>query len=191
MPFLVGISGLCGTGKSTGIEFLRSNHSADIVYLGGLVLQELDRRGLPRTPESERVVQTEIRNKHGPNYLAVLALPRVAEALGNGRDVIIDAIFNPDEFGFLKESCPDAVPFTVAIHAPFHLRCDRLAARHERPLTPDDIIARDLNEVTKLKIATAITLAQHHVVNDATLDIFQNRIRAVWGVAQELSRASR
>src|SRR6266700_832641 len=106
MAILIGVSGLCGSGKTTSIRFLSSRCPGEIVYLGGMVLLELERRKLDRTPENELKIQNEIREEHGSVALAVLAAPIVSRHLDNALNVIVDAIFSPDEFSFLRSRFP-------------------------------------------------------------------------------------
>jgi dephospho-CoA kinase len=180
MPTLIGVSGLCGSGKSTAIEFLTSICPAIRVYVGGIVLGELERQRLERNPENERKIQSALRQEYGPDVLAIMAAPQVNKHLSEGHHVLVDAIFGPNEFDLYKARCPPCDTTTLAIHASFHLRCERLAVRSERRLSPDDILKRDWNEVMNLGAGTAITLAQHHVGNNGSLQDLQQNLVAFW-----------
>jgi dephospho-CoA kinase len=187
MPTLIGVSGLCGSGKSTAIQFLTSICPAIRVYVGGIVLEELERRQLERDPESECKIQSALREEHGQDALAVMAASQVAKHLSEGHHVLVDAIFNLSEFNLYKEKCLPCDTVTLAIHASFYLRCERLAARPERRLVPDDIRKRDWNEVMNLGAGTAITLAQHHISNNGSLQELQQNLIAFWNTVRTLA----
>jgi dephospho-CoA kinase len=184
MVTLVGVSGLCGSGKSTGVEFLSVFCPGDVVYLGGLLLQELIKRQLNQTPENELRIQNELRAKHGDAALAALACPIVAGHFNEGRSVIVDAIFSPDELNYFRSQFPRIRSVTLAIHASRHIRCGRLLVRKVRPLTSEQVLARDANEVLKLGASRAIVLAEHHIVNNGDLDSFKNNLMSFWDLVK-------
>jgi dephospho-CoA kinase len=187
MPTLIGVSGLCGSGKSTAIELLASICPAVRVYVGRIVLDELKRRRLKRTPENERMIQSALREEYGRDALAVMAAPQVATRLSEGHHVLVDAILSPDEFNLYKEKCSPRDMVTLAIHASVHLRCERLATRPERRLAADDIHKRDLNEVLHLGTGTVITLAQHHISNNGSLHDLQQNLIDFWKAVRTLA----
>src|SRR5579862_6652903 len=89
---LVGVTGLAGAGKTTAVKYLASLTNGRMFYLGQTVLDEVRARRLPETRENERKVRIDLRRENGPAALAIPYVDEVAECLGNGIPVFIDAI---------------------------------------------------------------------------------------------------
>ena len=162
-PRIVALVGLSGVGKSTAVELISTMMDFDTVYFGGVVLAELEARGLTQTPDNE----AEVRE----------SLPRIEAALAAGRDVMIDGLYSYAEYRLLGERFGDALTL-IAIHARKSLRAARLAARPVRPLTAAQMTERDRREVDNLEKAQPIALADYHVVNDGTEEDLRRALAA-------------
>ena len=162
------VVGLAGTGKSSVVQLLHELLGVPVVYFGGVVVAEVSRRGLKVTEETERVVREELRAEHGMSAIAHLASRDVDEHFGAHDEVIIDGLYSYAEYELLHERYPGQLSL-IAVHAPRAVREERLAHRPVRPLTPAEIHSRDLREIRTLDKATAIALADHHLVNDGSM----------------------
>jgi dephospho-CoA kinase len=167
-PAIVAVLGLSGTGKSEAARWLAESRGYHRVYFGGIVVDEVRRRGLAG-PEQERVVREELRREHGMGAMAVLSLPAILEHVDRDEPVVIDGLYSAAEREILVEHFGDAL-VTLAVHAPRWLRKQRLAQRATRPLTSAEVDARDEFEVRNLDKAVPIVEADLHVVNDSDLD---------------------
>lgn len=170
------VIGMPGAGKSEVTEALVGIHGFERVYFGQVVLDELRRRELAPTAESEQLVREQLRAAEGMAVMAARSLPAINAALSEGRDVCVDGLYSSAEWELLAR---ETGVITLAVHAPRWLRKSRLAARPVRPLTSIELDARDLAEVGRLDKAKPIALADAHLVNDGDLDDLRGRVESV------------
>ncbi len=181
MPGVLAVVGLAGTGKSEATRLLVQKYGYSAVYFGGIVVAEVQRRGLPLLPANERVVREELRAAEGMDAIAARSIQPIGERLDSGENVVIDGLYSTAELSRLRaESDLDVV--TLAVHAPRWLRKKRLRARPVRPLTAKEVDERDWFELRNLDKAPPIVLADLHVVNDGTVNqLAENIYRTIEG----------
>ena len=187
MPFLIAVAGLSGAGKTTAIDYLTNFAGGQKVYLGDTVLNEVRARGLPATPENERSVRLDIRLQRGPGALAVLAAPIIQTLLKDGINVLVDAIFEIEEYQHLQTRCENSTPVLLGIEASFAVRAHRLRSRAERPLTRDQLKARDNTEATKLGTRSVIAGARYKIVNEGSMQAFHKELERFWREATDVA----
>jgi dephospho-CoA kinase len=180
MAFLIAVAGLSGAGKTTAIDHFKSLGLGQKVYLGDTVLNEVRARGLSPGPENERLVRLDFRSQHGPGALAVLAAPTIKALLNGSVNVLVDAIFEIEEYKHLQTCCESSTPVLLAIEASFETRARRLRLRAERPLTPEELKVRDNTEIATLGTGTAIAGAHYKIVNEGAIQDFQNDLERFW-----------
>jgi dephospho-CoA kinase len=173
---LVGVTGLAGSGKTTAIDELLKLTSGRRLYLGQTVLDEVCRRGLPDTPEHERLVRIELRRTKGPAAFAIPFVDEVVECIANGIPVFVDAIFTQEEFTLLASCVPSASARLLAIDASFAIRSARLASRPNRPFSADELRQRDKAELEGLGTGAVIAAAECKIHNEETKDEFYRRL---------------
>ena len=61
---------MSGTGKSEATNFLKDQFNFDLFYFGGIVLNEVKKRGLEINNENEKMVREDLRRQHGNGVLA-------------------------------------------------------------------------------------------------------------------------
>jgi dephospho-CoA kinase len=166
---IIAAVGMPGSGKSVFSEELR-RRKLPIIYFGGLVLKEVKERGLPGTPENEREVREELRQRFGMDAMAQLALPQLRTRSAAGH-VGIDGLYSFSEYKTLTAEFGEKL-ILVGIVAPRALRHERLASREVRPLTFAEARARDTSEIEKLEKGGPIAIADHYIHNDGHLDRF-------------------
>lgn len=166
---LVGFCGFAGAGKTTSIELLERRGHGLRVYVGEIVTAEVQRRKLPLTPASERLVRDELRQAEGMGALARRALPTIRSALSANRTVWVDAIYCAEERDIYCEAFSDRLA-TVGIETSLENRANRLSARNSRPLSLEDLEKRDRYEIERLGTADVMTAADYTLCNDGTLD---------------------
>ena len=138
-----------------------------VVYFGDVVISEVKARGLALTPEAERQVREDLRASEGMAVMAERKLPEIRQALDRDGKVLIDGIYSYSELKRLRAAFGPQLAI-VAIHAAKTVRAARLMARPDRPLSREQMDARDAAEVDALEKAQPIALADYHVVNDGT-----------------------
>jgi dephospho-CoA kinase len=185
---IVAVVGLAGTGKSSVVQMLRDILQAPLVYFGGVVVDEVKRRGLPVSETTERNVREELRSELGMSAIAQIAMPEIDRYLSAGTDLVIDGLYSYAEYEVLDGRYPGLISL-IAVHAQRPLREVRLAARPDRPLSPAEIRSRDMREVRTLDKATAIALADWHIVNDSTLADLRARTQEIVGQIRLLRTA--
>lgn len=173
---IIAVVGLAGTGKSSVVQILHELLQVPIVYFGGVVVGEVRRRGLEVNEANERAVREELRALHGMSAIAQLARVDIDKHLTGHDEVIIDGLYSYAEYEVLEQWYPGMLSL-IAVHAAKMLREQRLALRPNRPLTPAEIRSRDLHEIRTLDKATAIALADHHVINNSTMDALEEQMR--------------
>ena len=168
------IVGMPGSGKSVLCDHLR-DRGLPVVYFGGLVLDEVARRNLPRTAEAEREVREALRAEHGMAAIAQLAMPAIRGHLDRGASVVIDGLYSFSEYKALKAAF-DARLLVVAVCTPAALRHSRLGQRPVRPLSPSEAARRDISEIENLEKGGPIAIADVYIVNDDDVETFRQRI---------------
>lgn len=183
MALLIGVSGLSGAGKTTAVTHLEGLSSGQAIYLGGMVLEEVEARGLSPSSENEQAIRDEIRRQHGPAALAVLARARVEGHLKSGVNVIVDAIFVIEEYRNLQRCNGNFNSVLLAIEASFETRCHRVRSRDQRRLTRQELKVRDEYEIATLRTGEVIAEADCTIVNEGSIQAFQEDLKRFWKIS--------
>ncbi len=163
-PHALALVGMPGAGKTLCAAHLQALGFAHFRF-GKIVVDEVERRGLPINPVNERMVREELRAKEGINTIAQRALPHLKTALNQHRRLVIDGLYGFGEYKLLHAEL-GARMVVVAIISARHLRYERLARRPERPLTPAEAEERDFNEIEKLEKGGPIAIADYTLLNN-------------------------
>lgn len=158
--------------------------STRAVYFGGVVIQEVERRGLEVTEANERTVREQLRRDLGMGAIAALALNDIRGQLEISDTCLLDGLYSWAEYEHIT---PLGAPvYLVAVHASRRLRETRLANRKVRPLSPEMVLDRDMREVRHLDKATTIALADRHIVNEGTIEGLEEDVKqALLGISSE------
>jgi dephospho-CoA kinase len=163
-PRALALVGMPGSGKTLCAKHLEQKGFYQFRF-GGLVTDEVTRRGLSITPENERVVREELRAKNGMVAVAKLALPYLEQALQERESIIIDGLYGFSEYKLLLSELGN-IMVVVAVVAPRALRYQRLTTRNDRPLTVDEAIRRDHQEIETLEKGGPIAIADYTLLNN-------------------------
>lgn len=174
---LIAVAGFSGAGKTTAVERLAGHGGGGILYAGGYVLAEVERRGLDKTAASEKAVRAALRDEFGPDVLAVRAIEDV-RAMQDGVCILLDAVCLLDERDRYRADL-DRKVVILGIEAPFEQRAARLALRKVRPLTSEELQKRDRFEADTLGLGTVLAEADHSLVNRGRLDEFLAELDAL------------
>lgn len=173
----VALVGMPGAGKS-----LCAKHLADLGFFqfrfGGIVTDEVLRRGQPLTPENERRVREEFRAQEGMDAIARRALPILKAELAHRSAIAIDGLYSFSEYKLLRDEFGDGL-IVVAIVTTRQTRYERLTHRPERPLTPQEAEARDIAEIENLEKGGPIAIADYTLLNDGEPDALIARLDAL------------
>lgn len=172
---IVAFVGLAGSGKSSAVDYL-TEKGYPKVYFGGIVLDEVKRRGLELTQENEQPIREELRAKEGKDFVVRRIIKQIHELVEAGQHrIVADGLYTWTEYKVLKHEFPGELT-VVAIVAPRHLRQHRMANRPIRPLTPAQLDQRDWAEIENIEKGGPIAIADHFVMNDKDLDYLHQQV---------------
>ena len=175
---ILAVVGMSGSGKSVVVEYMTSKGYPK-VYFGGMVLNELERRGLAKTPENEKFVREDVREKHGKDWVVKQVIEATKKLIEAGqRRIVLDGVYSYTEYKILKETFPGDTTF-LAVVLPKRLRYKRVGERLERPLNGGEIRERDDAEIMNLEKGGPIAAADYYVMNDGTVQELCDRVDEV------------
>jgi len=166
LPCAMALVGMPGAGKTLCADHLRRRGYPGFRF-GQIVVDEVERRGLARTQDSERIVREDLRALQGREAIARLALPLLRQLLQTSPVIFIDGLYSFSEYQLLRREL-DASLLVVAIVSARQRRYRRLGQRPQRPLDAAAAEARDLREITTLEKGGPIAIADHTLLNDGT-----------------------
>ncbi|MBQ1372770.1 AAA family ATPase [Candidatus Saccharibacteria bacterium] len=166
---IIAVVGMCGSGKSTAIEYLTAK-GVPKIYFGGVILKAIADAGLEDTPETEQRFRTELREKEGKDFVVrrIVADAKNLIAAGQKR-IVLDGLYSWTEYKILRAEFPTELT-VVAVVAPKALRRKRVAKRPERPLTAQEVAERDKNEIEQLEKGGPIAIADYYLDNSGTIE---------------------
>jgi len=181
-PRVLALVGMPGAGKSLCAQHLEKRGFFQFRF-GSIVTNEVQRRGLLLTPQHEQDVREAFRAQDGMAAIALRALPILQTELEHRRSIVIDGLYSFSEYELLQAEFHSTM-IVVAIVADRVLRYARLAERAERPLTPEEALARDFAEINNLEKGGPIAIADYTLLNNgspddllANLDMLIDRLR--------------
>lgn len=169
--------GMPGAGKTLCAKHLEAKGYFQFRF-GGIVTDEVEKRGWEINPENERIVREEFRRNEGMDVMAKRALPLLNTALETHQTIIIDGLYSFSEYKTLRTEFPDSM-VVVAITAPRDVRYQRLSERPIRPLTPQQAEKRDWQEIETLEKGGPIAIADFTLVNDGTTEKLLNELDSI------------
>ena len=175
---IVAVVGMCGTGKSVVTEYFKSK-GWESVYFGGVTMEVLEQRGLPKNEQNERAVRESLRAEYGPGAFAKLLLPRIEKAASE-KDTVLDGLYSWSEYKELKERFGDRLT-VLAVITPRRIRYERLTTRAVRPLTNAEAEARDIAEIENLEKGGPIAIADLFLDNSGSLEELTRQLEALFG----------
>lgn len=170
-PHILAVIGMPGSGKGTLVDHLEAAYKCPSVYFGGMVYEEVKRRGLDIVMD-ERMVREEMRASEGPAVLAKRASARAKELLEDGAStVVLDGVYSWSEDRYLRETFGDDY-VSIAVVNPKHVRYERVVARKDahRPYTLGQIQLRDIEEIENLEKGGPIAYADYYIANAKNVD---------------------
>ncbi len=179
MPRLIAVVGLTGSGKSE-VGTLLEQQGFSKVRFGDVTMEVLRQKGLVVNEENERYVREDLRRQYGMAAYATLNTAKIRSALNADKDVVVDGLYSWEEYKVLKQEFPELV--VLSVHASPQTRYQRLAARKERPLTEEEARSRDVSEIENIQKGGPISMSEHVLVNEGSLDELRRAVKKFLGV---------
>lgn len=172
---IVAFVGLAGSGKSSAVEYL-TQKGYPKVYFGGVILDEVKKRGLELTQKNEQPIREELREKEGKDFVVKRIIAQIHTLVASGQHrIVADGLYTWTEYKALKHEFPGELT-VAAIVAPRHLRHHRLAQRPVRPLTEAEAGQRDWAEIENLEKGGPIAIADYYLTNDKDLPHLHSQV---------------
>jgi dephospho-CoA kinase len=166
---IIAIVGMSGSGKSVAVDYLTSKGYPK-VYFGGMILREMEARGIAITPENEKAFREKIREEEGNDWVVRQVIKDVYKLIEAGQKrIVLDGVYSLTEYVALKKEFPGET-FFVALVLPKKLRYKRVAERPERPFNHAEIMERDRSEIENLEKGGPIAAADYYILNDGTIE---------------------
>jgi dephospho-CoA kinase len=176
---IIAILGLPGSGKTEAISYLMEKYGWKKVYFGEVTFDEMKARGLPITPQNERLVREDLRALHGNTYYAKKVIEKLDALETNGESmVLVESLYSWEEYLALKERFGENMT-TIVVHAAPTTRYARLAHRPERPLSLEEARSRDYAQIATLSQGGPIAMADFVVINEGIFEQLQERLREI------------
>ncbi len=154
-----------GAGKSTLVDHL-AEKDIPSVYFGGITVNEVKRRGLEVNEANEKMVREELRATEGIGVMAKRIIIELEKLFAKGHvTVVADGLYSWTEYKIFKNHFGDDA-LIIAIAAPRKIRHERLAKRPIRPLTEEQVTAREYAEIENIEKGGPIANADFTLVND-------------------------
>ncbi|MBQ6394581.1 AAA family ATPase [Candidatus Saccharibacteria bacterium] len=173
---LVAIVGMSGSGKSVAVDYL-TEKGIPKVYFGGMILKEVERRGLAVTPDNERFVREDVRERFGKDWVVQQVIAEVEDLVAAGqKKIVLDGLYSWTEYKIMKKKYPGEELQVIAVVVDKDLRHKRVGKRPIRPLTPEEIQLRDKTEIENLEKGGPIVAADYYILNNGTIEEMHKRL---------------
>lgn len=175
---IIAVVGMSGSGKSVAVDYLTEKGTPK-VYFGGMIYKEMDRRGIERTPESEKEFREEIREKEGKDWVVRQVIKEVYDLVEAGQKrIVLDGVYSWTEYKTLKKEFPGVLTF-VAVVVDKKLRHKRVGERPERPFNTAEIQERDRSEIENLEKGGPIAMADYYILNNSSVADMHQRFAEI------------
>ena len=165
---IIAIVGMSGSGKSVAVDYL-TGKGYPKVYFGGMILNEMERRGIEITPDNEKDFREMIRETEGKDWVVQQVIKEIKDLISAGQKrIILDGVYSWTEYKILKKEFPKNLTF-VAIMTNKAIRYERVAKRSVRPLDGEAIRKRDVAEIENLEKGGPIVASDYFVLNNGTI----------------------
>lgn len=172
---ILAIVGMSGSGKSVVVDHL-TNLGFPKVYFGGMILKEMEKRGIGISPETEKNFREMIRETEGKDWVVQQVIKEVRNLIAAGQKrVVLDGLYTWTEYKILKKEFPGQMS-VLAVVVDKSIRHKRVAKRPERPFNTEEIQERDRSEIENLEKGGPIAIADYYLLNNSSVEELEQGI---------------
>ncbi len=172
---IIALVGLPGSGKGSVSSILEKKGFSKLRF-GKITDIELKRRMLEINEDNEKKLREELRKTYGMSAYAQLLTPFIEEMLAiKKRDIVLDGMRSYEEYVLMKKRFGKDLK-VVIISAPQTLRIRRLSKRIIRPLTEEEVKARDYDELNVLNERKTIKHSDYRIKNTGDLKSLSRKV---------------
>lgn len=175
---IIALVGMPGAGKGLCVEYLEKKGWPS-VYFGGITVDEVKRRGLEVNEANEKVVREQLRATYGLSVMADRTIKKITALQAKGHDVVVaDGLYTWTEYKTFKQKYGDDA-IIIAVVAPRRVRHMRLKNRPVRPLTEEQVTAREYAEIENIEKGGPIANADYTILNNSTTDAAYKQLETI------------
>lgn len=175
---IIALVGMPGSGKSEISRLLNSQGFSRIRF-GDVTDEELIKRGLEINEENEKTIRNKLRKDIGMDVYAKLNEPKIRSILDSGSRVVIDGMRSFEEYAHLKGAFKNKLA-VVHVYSSPKIRYERLGKRNIRPLSREECVKRDLDEILNLQIGGSIAMADFLIPNEGSIKDLKKNVLSLY-----------
>ena len=173
MNKIVAVVGMAGSGKSIATSYLEE-HGWNKIYFGGLIYDRMRQDGIEITPLSQKIYREKIRKEYGMGAVALLLKDEIRKSYLQG-NTVLDGLYSWDEYLILRKEFGDALKL-ICVCCDKKIRYERVKNRVDRPFDEEEILDRDLSEITNLSKGGPIAFSDYYIFNNGNLSDYKKRL---------------
>lgn len=174
---IIAVIGMSGAGKTEAVKYLLDKLKCPRIYFGEFTFERMKNEGLELNYKNERKTREKIREELGMGAYAILALPKIQQALKTSNTVILESLYSWEEYKIIKTKYKDSFKVLTIIASP-DLRFARLTKRKkERPIkNRQEFDTRNYTEIEKTDKGGPIAMADFNIINEGTRKTFYQNL---------------
>lgn len=187
MQTIIGITGTLGAGKGAIVNFLIEKKDFAHYSARSLIIEHIKKRGMPVNRDSMVVVANDLREKHGPDFIARELFKRAEK---EGKDSVLESLRTSGEINKLREVAEEKQLqfFMFGVDADPKTRYERAVKRKSSTdnISYKEFLENERREMkgddpTKQNLSKCMEMSNHIFYNNGTLKELYEEVEKVLG----------